>query len=162
MALWIVVASEYVGRGRKVSNNLSRDRIRAIQALFAAGFSLRQIGAVLGVDRKTARRYVAMDEGSSEEGTEPSNERKRANQRVRGATSFEECRRHEAFVLELLQNGLSVKEIHQRLTDGHGFEGSYWSLNRFVKELRQAAFASLKPSVPPSTDAPLPEYCGDN
>jgi len=50
-----------------------------------------------------------------------------------GATSH--CEAYRKTIVAKLEQGLSAKRIHQDLRADHGFEGSYYSVRRFVKRL---------------------------
>ncbi|WP_145083147.1 hypothetical protein [Aureliella helgolandensis] len=40
-------------------------------------------------------------------------------------------------IVAVLEQRLSAKRIYQDLDTDHGFEGSYWSVNRYAKRLHK-------------------------
>jgi len=53
------------------------------------------------------------------------------------AASRSDCATYRERIQEKLELGLTAKRIHQDLVDEFGFEGSYWSVRRFVRRLSQ-------------------------
>jgi Mu transposase-like protein/integrase-like protein len=102
-----------------------------------------QIAESLGLDRKTVRKYLAPAEA---QGLAPGGPpvsaaewRERAagwfpelaDARLRQVT-WPEIEKHHGFITGQLQAGVTVKTIHQRLTDEHQLAASYASLRRYV------------------------------
>jgi transposase len=117
--------------------------VTEILAHWYGGRSKNQIAESLGLDRKTVRKYLAPAEG---EGLAPGGRpvsvaewRERAagwfpelaDARLRQVT-WGEIGKHHEFITGQLEAGVTVKTIHQRLTDEHHLAASYASLRRYV------------------------------
>jgi len=94
---------------------------KSIISLFEQGWSERRIARELGVHRATVKRYVGASKC-----TNPQTGKQ-------GPVSI--CEPYRERVLEWFESGLSIERIHHDLTLGHGFDGSYHSVYRFVKTL---------------------------
>jgi len=125
-----------------MSNRLSMAKINSIETLHQSGHSNREISRILGVDRGAVNRYVrdlktrqaqkrpnpqtgAGDE--SEPDPEPISDSRT------GPPS--QCEIYREQILSKLEQGLSIKRIHQDLQSDHGFGGTYHSVRRFVLRL---------------------------
>jgi hypothetical protein len=107
------------------------------------GRSKNQTAESLGLDRKTVRKYLApaQAEGLVPGGPPVSTAEWRdraagwfpelADARLRQVT-WPEIEKHHGFITGQLQAGVTVKTIHQRLTDEHQLAASYASLRRYV------------------------------
>lgn len=138
-----------------MANRLAMDKSLAINNLRAAGYSQRRIAETLGVSRGAVRRHLSGETSNSTKaptarsdlapsaledsnstmaptGSEPSEQ---TDSPVVGSSQCEPIR---GIITEKLQAGLSARRIHQDLTADHGSSVSYWSVNRFVRTLRQA------------------------
>ena len=117
-----------------MTNRLKMAKINAIRTLHEQGWSGRRISRELGVDRETVRRYVqAADSNPANAPTgseailplhSPGNPGRRSD-----------CELFRDVILSKLEQGLSAQRIYQDLTTEAGFEGSYWSVRRFVNRL---------------------------
>lgn len=142
-----------------MANRLKMAEHNAILGLARLGWSFRRIAAEVGVDRETVARHVkaargdppgsnaaisipgwdspavAADQPGAPAGTGPPDPNAAipipgsAGQRSR-------CEPFRAVVLAQLELGLTAQRIWQDLTAEHGFDGSYQSVQRFVKRLR--------------------------
>lgn len=125
-----------------MSNRLSMAKINSIEILHQSGHSNREISRILGVDRGAVNRYVRdlktrhaqkqpnAQTGSSDElepGLEPISDSRT------GPPS--QCEIYREQILSKLEQGLSIKRIHQDLQSEHGFGGTYHSVRRFVLRL---------------------------
>jgi transposase len=118
---------------------LSVDKAQSIQHLHSLGWSQRKIAEAVSVDRKSVRRHLA---ASSSKGTSASAEAPTgpeslitATQCTVEPTSSSTCGPYRQAIIKSLERGLEAKRIFQDLVAEHGFGGSYWSVNRFIKRL---------------------------
>ena len=130
-----------------MANQLKLAMVNAIWTLRQRGWSQRRIARELGIDRETVARYVhlgqtdpkpATNAPTGSAGSKPANAPLGSEDRDSpkpGPESRCESYRHE--VEDKLQSGLSCQRIYQDLRDEHGFEGSYYSVRRFVKRLEE-------------------------
>jgi len=139
-----------------MANQLAMDKSLAINNLRAAGYSQRRIARTLGVSRGAVRRHLreadpngttaqtgssgqaptGSDEANSTTAPTGSPEQAAAQQTVNAArTSGSQCEPFREIILVKCELGLSAKRIHQDLVADHGFDGKYWSVNRFVRAL---------------------------
>lgn len=137
-----------------MANVLKVNEQNTIQQLAAQGWSQRQIARQLQVDRKTVRRYLVCAAksptisipGSSESTDSKSPISTPGDSRVfegiripqpapAGRPSF--CDRHRQRIEAKLADGLSAQRIYQDLVSEVDFTGSYQSVKRFVRQLRQ-------------------------
>jgi len=128
-----------------MANQLKLAMVNAIWTLRQRGWSQRRIARELGIDRETVARYVhlgqtdpkpATNAPTGSAGSKPANAPLGSEDRDSpkpGPESRCESYRHK--VEDKLQSGLSCQRIYQDLRDEHGFEGSYYSVRRFVKRL---------------------------
>ncbi len=115
-----------------MANHLSVNKSNQIKRLRQEGLSQRQIAATLGVDRKTVGRHLAEEDSNGTKAPTGS----QSTDEVAKKASGSECEPHRETIIELLSAGLHAKRIHQDLVAEHGFDGSYYSVRRFVKTLR--------------------------
>jgi transposase len=120
--------------------------VNAILTLRQRGWSQRRIARELGIDRETVARYVNLwqadlkpainappGSGDSKPAKAPIGSVSQSGQKVGPKSQCEPLRK---VVEEKLKVGLSSQRIYQDLRDEYGFDGSYYSVRRFVKRLR--------------------------
>lgn len=148
-----------------MSNHLSMARSEQIRALHIRGWSHRRIARELGVHRETVSRHIRLAEAAGppgyskpakvitgSEGPVPSkpakvitgSEGQDPPKPAKVITGTEEvrdrskCAPYRGLILEWLEAGLSVRRIWQDLVAEQHFDGSYGSVNRMARRLRQA------------------------
>jgi predicted transcriptional regulator len=129
------------------------DVVDVIQILvhWQAGRNNSEIAASLGVDRKTARKYVAAAEAAGiRPGRLPLSEAELdvrvrewfpelADIRLRQVT-WQAIKPHHEYIRAQLQSGVTVTRIHRRLREKHGVAVSIASFRRYVQAgLRDSA-----------------------
>ena len=146
-----------------MSHILKVNEQEAIRTLAAKGFSLRRIARELGVNRRTVARYAGGEvskcttlEGEVTAGSEEVQEAKCTTLEgkvtagseagigskctsVDGkvtAGSRSSCAPHSGVIAGMVEKGLTAQRIWQDLRNGHGFEGSYEAVKRFVNRLK--------------------------
>jgi len=134
-----------------MANVLKVHEQNTIEQLAAQGWSRRRIAQHLQIDRKTVRRYLKAAAKSPTIST-PGNEVKippistpgepngpelvvDAIRAEAGRPSF--CAAHHQRIESKLDAGLSAQRIYQDLVSEVGFTGSYQSVKRFARQLRQ-------------------------
>lgn len=151
-----------------MSNQLAMDKSFAINNLRAAGYSERRIAQTLGVSRGAVRRHLqALESNSTTAPTGPVDEAPTGSQDSNSTTAptgssgetlvpesvvaaiatGSQCEPFREIIVGKCELGLSAKRIHQDLVADHGFDGKYWSVNRFVKALgshHQTAFRRME------------------
>jgi transposase len=137
-----------------MANVLKVHEQNAIQQLAAQGWSRRRIARQLQVDRKTVRRYLATaaksptistpgSTGGVESKSPISTPGKTVGAGVVAVALEAEagrpslCDPHRQRIDTQLDAGLSAQRIYQDLVAEVGFGGSYQSVKRFVRHLRQ-------------------------
>jgi len=122
-----------------MANVLKVHEQNTIEQLAAQGWSRRRIAQHLQIDRKTVRRYLkaaAKSPTISTPGEANGSEVVLlAIQAEAGRPSF--CEAHRQRIESKLDTGLSAQRIYQDLVCEVGFSGSYQSVKRFVRQLRQ-------------------------
>jgi transposase len=137
-----------------MANILKVHEQNTIQQLAAQGWSRRRIARELKLDRKTVRRYLATAAKSPTISTPGSGESAVSNAPIStpgepvgaspvpaalpaeaGRPSF--CEAHRPRIEAKLEAGLSAQRVYQDLVVEVGFAGSYQSVKRFVRQLRQ-------------------------
>ncbi len=149
-------ATEYCDHSvRTMANILKVHEQNAIRQLAALGWSLRRIARQTGIDRKTLRRYLEGGAKSPTLSTPGSSQPADAKSPIStagqpgGADLVSEalqagvgrpssCDPHRLRIAPKLDAGLSAQRIYQDLVAEVGFNGSYQSVKRFVRKLRQA------------------------
>lgn len=109
--------------------------IREVLERSRRGESDRAIARDLHLSRVTVRKYRQTLAGLDEKGTAERWQQwsTRERQPVQTVSSVEPYR---AVVAALLERGLEMRTIHDRLRADHGYTGSYSSVRRFVTRLR--------------------------
>jgi transposase len=133
-----------IREGVGMSHILKVNEQEAIRTLAAKGFSLRWIARELGVNRRTVARYAGNVvskcttlEGEVTAGLEAEIGSKCTS--VGGevtAGSRSSCAPHSGVIAGMVGEGLTAQRIWQDLRDGHGFEGSYEAVKRYVHRLK--------------------------
>ena len=141
-----------------MANQLKMDMVNAILTLKQRGWSQRRIAREFGIDRETVARYVHLHQADPKpatnapigsEGPKParnaptgSEESKPANapigfidEALPKSGPDSQCEPFREVIEDKLQSGLSRQRIYQDLAETYGFEGSYYSVRRFVKRL---------------------------
>ena len=137
-------------------NVLKVSHQEAIRGLHEKGWSQRRIARELGIHRQTVSRHSEQGSkctsisipGSSEEsdskcntistpGTESGVGRKAAVSRAGHLGRKSSCVCFEAAIDWKMETGLSAQRIYQDLVEEKGFGGSYQSVCRFVRRLKQ-------------------------
>jgi len=139
--------------GDAMANVLKVHEQNAIQQLAAQGWSRRRISRELRLDRKTIRRYLeaaAKSPTISTPGCPEPAESKSPISTPGEKTSVDSsmavleaepgrpslCDSHRACIDNKLDAGLSAQRIYQDLVSEVSFAGSYQSVKRFVRQLR--------------------------
>lgn len=114
-----------------MANELKMETRQAILSLAQQRFSRREIAKRLGINRRTVKRHIeaaAAEEDSkraiSMTGNRPGRDSK--------------CALFKAEIEAKLELGLDAKRIHEDLQAEHAFDGSYNSVQRFVKSRKQS------------------------
>ena len=129
----------------------------SILTLAEHGWSRRRIARELGMDRETVGRYLRLAESKpaiplagnpsdpaakpaiSLTGSGPELDSKPAIMHTGSAGRQSLCVPLQEIIEAAIQTGLSAQRIYQDLISGHGFVGSYHSVQRFVRQLRAVA-----------------------
>jgi transposase len=136
-----------------MANYLKMTKVSAIQTLKERNWSCRRISRELGIHLDTVRKYVNLSAEDSKQvsaptgsedlnascepagKSEPDADDHEAGEdgKITGSTS--QCEPYRKIIEDKLKEGLNRKRIHQDLRDYHDFEGSYYSVRRFVQKL---------------------------
>jgi transposase len=132
-----------------MANRLKMAEHNAILGLARLGWSFRRIAAEVGVDRETVARHVKAARGNppasnaaiSITGSDPAAgtgppDPNAAIPIPGAAGQRSRCAPVRAGIQAQLERGLTAQRIWQDLKAEHGFDGSYQSVQRFVKRLR--------------------------
>ena len=139
-----------------MSNVLKVSHQEAIRSLHEKGWSQRRIARELGINGRTVRRYIQGESkcstistpGSSEESdskctsiSTPGSESVVGREPTVSVADHlgrkSRCEPFEAAIDLKMKAGLSAQRIYQDLVEEKGFLGSYQSVKRFVRRLRQ-------------------------
>jgi len=128
-----------------MANQLKMAIVNAIWTLKQRGWSNRRIARELGIDRETVARYIhvwqtdpkpAINAPTGSEGVKPANASTGSvGKDTQKPGPESQCEPFHEVIGDKLQGGLSRQRIYQDLRDEYGFEGSYYSVRRFVKRL---------------------------
>jgi transposase len=142
-----------------MANRLKMALAESIQSLYQRGWSQRRIARELNVDRETVAKHLRARQDESKPATAPigsragGDESKPATAPIGSGGGFDlppamvdspppapkqpsGCERWRATIEAMVKLGLSAQRIYQDLTAEHGFQGSYFSVRRFVHGLR--------------------------
>ena len=135
-----------------MSNRLKMPKIQSILALRKHGWSFTRIAKELNLDRETVARYVRQHSKPAE--APPGSEEPKPAGAPTGSTDSKpagappgsaaaqsgqsDCEPQRPVIIQKLEQGLTAKRIHQDLVEG-GFQGSYWSVMRFVRRLKRTS-----------------------
>lgn len=140
-----------------MANELKMAMVNAILTLKERGWSQRRIARELGINRETVARYLNLWQNGSKPATNPHTGSEASNAvtdscelplDTRGdppanrSGPASRCEPYRQLIEEKLKAKLSGKRIWQDLRYEHGFDGSYYSVRRFIARL--------------GTDSPLP------
>ncbi|WP_197231437.1 IS21 family transposase [Novipirellula artificiosorum] len=126
---------------------LAMDKSYSINHLRSLGYSQRRIARTLSVSRGAVRRHLtvlapnsttALDPGeqaADEIGASNSTTLEGSSEATPPPGSASSCEPFRDQILAKLDQGLSVKRIHQDLVDDHEFSHKSWAVYRFVKTL---------------------------
>lgn len=134
-----------------MSNQLKMPNVQSILALRRQGWSFARIARELGVHRETVARYVRLHSKPAEappgadapkpaEAPTGSLDSKPSHVHSGGNLDFEtrsDCEPLREIIQQKLDLGLDAKRIHQDLVAERQFEGSYWSVMRYVRRMRE-------------------------
>ena len=130
-----------------MANQLKMDMVNAILTLKQRGWSQRRIARELGINRETVARHVNLPDAgpkpatNAPTGSESSKPAKAptgsVDEEIQKSGPENQCEPFRKVIQAKLQSGLSRQRIYQDLRDEHGFEGSYYSVRRFVRRLGQ-------------------------
>lgn len=132
-------------------NQLKMPRIQSIIALREQGWSLRRIAEELGIHRQTVAEYVRKPSKPTQAPTGTDNSKPTQaptgsdgskptqvhSVPVTDAVGRSECDPFRETILAKLDQGLHARRIHQDLVTEHRFQGSYWSVMRFVRRWKR-------------------------
>ena len=123
-----------------MANRLKVAKVASIIELHQMGWSQRRIARELGVSRDAVARHLKNHQASrSNEAKAPTGSEGQPPQpnKAKAPTgSRSECESFREVILEKLQLGLSAQRIYQDLVDDHGFSAKYYSVRRYVNQLR--------------------------
>ena len=132
-------------------NRLKMSKIQSILALRAQGWSFTRIAQELGIHRQTVSRYVRQHSRSTE--APPGSDDPKSTKAPTGSVDSKsteaprsspspgvgrsDCEPLREVIERKLDQGLHSRRIFQDLVSEHDFQGSYWSVMRFVRRLGQ-------------------------
>jgi transposase len=128
-----------------VMNQLKMSQQQSIITLWQHGWSFRRIARELQLRRETVSKYVRQQEAAVSKPAIPLTG-SAAEPEVKAAISLAGslaagrqslCLPLRAVIASAVQAGLSAQRIYQDWVGGHQFAGSYHSVQRFVRQLRQ-------------------------
>jgi transposase len=116
-----------------MANYLKMTEASAILRLKEHGWSQRRIARELGIHPDTVGRYVHLSGRDSKPVKSPtgSGEVNACN----ATSSRSQCDPFRKVIEDKLEEGLSRQRIYQDIRDEYGFEGSYYSVRRYVRRL---------------------------
>ena len=142
-----------------MANRLKMALTESIHSLHQRGWSQRRIARELNVDRETVAKHLRARQDESKPATAPigspaeGDESKPATAPIGSNGGFDlppaivhspppapkqpsGCELWRSTIEAMVKLGLSAQRIYQDLTTEHGFQGSYFSVRRFVHGLR--------------------------
>lgn len=134
-----------------MANVLKVSMQQTILELLSRGWSQRRVARELGVNRSTVARYAHLQAEAraspdavskpaiSTPGSDPTSPPKPAISTLGSTGRPSSCVPLRSVILRKLEEGLSGKRIHQDLVADHEFTGSYQSVKRFVRGLRDSS-----------------------
>lgn len=138
-----------------MANYKSVAMIDTIITLHNQGWSNRRIAKELQLDRGTVGKYVRAHKAANAQPPPislPDAEDENPPVSLTGASCENQpisiagsagrpskCNAHETTIADFAKDGLSAQRIYQELCDNHQFSGSYSSVQRFVRKLRETA-----------------------
>lgn len=151
-------------------NKLNVSLQHSIITLAAGGWSARRIARELGIHRETVGKYLRPKPANSLSGSAPEtspnpaipltglgvSEEANPAMLCSGSTVGRQslCLPWRAVIEPAVQMGLSAQRIYQDLVCDHSFAGSYHSVQRFVRHLRQSQpVPFVRMEVEPGTEA---------
>jgi len=149
-------------RNNSGMNQLKMSQQQSIITLWQHGWSFRRIARELQLRRETVSKYVRQHEAEvskpaivltgSSPATEPKPAIPLAGCLAAGRQSL--CVPLAAVIASAVQAGLSAQRIYQDLAGGHQFAGSYYSVQRFVRQLRETqSVPFVRMEVEPGAEA---------
>lgn len=124
-----------------MANHLKMAAIRAIEHLLSLGKSRRWIARHLGIDRETVARYARQADPAkpaiSTPGSFPGTSPKPAISTLGKMGRKSACGAFQEAIAQKLESGLSAQRIYQDLREHDDFSGSYQSVKRFVRHLKE-------------------------
>jgi len=117
-----------------MANQLKMAIVNAISILKERGWSDRRIAQELGINRETVSKYVSLRQSGSKPAKAPTGSEEIEVDNA--ASGRSQCEPYHKIISDKLKKGLTCQRIYQDLRDEHGFAGSYYSVRRFVKRLR--------------------------
>ena len=144
-----------------MANQLKMAMANAILTLQQRGWSQRRIARELGIDRETVARYVSLPGADPKPATNAptGSDGPKAASVPLGSDGQDppkcgpesQCAPFRKVIEDKLEDGLSRQRIYHDLTGEYGFEGSYYSVRRFVRRLRSGHATATRPSSPACT-----------
>jgi len=128
-----------------MANYLKVNMQETIRTLQTKNWSARRIARELGINRRTVKRYMALNESKCTISTTGSDAQKESLQLSKctisttgsgGRKSL--CSDYHGQIQEQLKANLTAQRIYQDLVGEHGFDGSYESVKRYVRKLSEA------------------------
>ena len=140
-----------------MANRLKMATIQTILTLKQLGWSNHRIERELHIRRETVSRHIQLAQQDSKPATNapPGSEvvkpagnapigltaeenGKRQDQNLKRSGQVSQCEPFREIIKEKLEQELSAQRVYQDLVVDHGFEGSYYSVRRFVNRLGQS------------------------
>jgi transposase len=121
-----------------MANQLSMADVHSIETLRKSGTSCREIARLLGLDRQTVRKYVALLENPPNAPPGPGGKLSAAETPpgiVTPPGPASACDPFRELIVAALERGLSAQRIYQDLVVEHGFTAKYHRVRRFVRRL---------------------------
>lgn len=128
-----------------MANYLKMTKVSAILTLKQQGWSQRRIARELGIHPDTVGKYVRLSRQGPKQDEAPIGSA--VSKQVKAPTGSEptnaddseqgrsQCEPFREVIKAKLKIGLTAQRIYQDLVGEHGFDGSYYSVRRFVRRL---------------------------